>query len=347
MEREHRHDIDALRGLAVCAVVLFHVHPGLCPGGFVGVTWFFVISGYLITLQLTKGASFVHFLASRMKRLLPARMALLLAVNLLFGGWVFAESANARLGIAKATFASVLSCSNLYETFFVESGYFAETSSTPLTHLWSLSLEEQFYLVWYLVFAYGLGGAIPKLRWKFLLSAMIVFVLFGQVLLQHNFHSPAYYLLPSRLAELLAGVCVAKWTTSSDKSLQNEHLAILGVALSVSCAFFYNSGMSFPGVMALIPSVGTAFLLAAGPNTRLGFFFPFSFSPKKIPIQSCSYPWQFSISLDWPYFILSLLGSFPCFDLLQGPEGSPAINTINFGSSLDHLLLVCYVIQVD
>src|SRR5688572_7338165 len=145
----YRPDIDGIRAVAVAVVVAYHAFPLLLPGGFVGVDVFFVISGYLIS-GIILGAlgdgrfSFAHFYARRMRRIFPALAAVLAAV--LIGGWflLYADDYQ-RLGghvAAGAAFASNF-------VLWRESSYFdTAVELKPLLHLWSLGIEEQFYLVW-------------------------------------------------------------------------------------------------------------------------------------------------------------------------------------------------------
>jgi peptidoglycan/LPS O-acetylase OafA/YrhL len=145
----YRPDVDGLRAVAVILVVVFHAFPHALPGGFVGVDVFFVISGYLITGliledRLAEKFSFRRFYARRARRILPA-LALIIAATLAIGWFVLLPAPFARLGLYAISgalfFPNLLSWS--------EAGYFdAAAKAKPLLHLWSLGVEEQFYLVW-------------------------------------------------------------------------------------------------------------------------------------------------------------------------------------------------------
>ena len=149
---QYREDIDALRGLAVLLVVIYHAFPHLLPGGFIGVDVFFVISGYLITLIMLlslqrKEFSLIEFYARRIRRLFPALITIL-AFSLVIGWLVLFPDEYKQLGshISK----SVVFWLNF--TFIDEAGYFdVESHYKPLLHLWSLSVEEQYYLIWPLI----------------------------------------------------------------------------------------------------------------------------------------------------------------------------------------------------
>src|SRR5690606_33523639 len=153
-----RADVDGLRAVAVLAVVAYHAFPGLVPGGFVGVDVFFVISGFLITAllrdELAAGGRIRlgHFYVRRIRRLFPA-LVLVLAACLAAGWWLLVPADYAALGRHAAASAGFLA--NL--AFWLEADYFAPAADTlPLLHLWSLGVEEQFYLAWPLLLLLGL-----------------------------------------------------------------------------------------------------------------------------------------------------------------------------------------------
>ena len=146
---KYRPDIDGLRAIAVFAVILFHVSPTTLSGGFIGVDVFFVISGYLISTiifdALNKDSfSFFYFYSRRIKRIFPA-LILVISVCLVFGWFVLLPSEYKHLG--KYAFTGASFVSNFF--FWQEAGYFDTAAHVkPFLHLWSLSLEEQFYVVW-------------------------------------------------------------------------------------------------------------------------------------------------------------------------------------------------------
>jgi peptidoglycan/LPS O-acetylase OafA/YrhL len=183
----YRADIDGLRGVAVLAVVAFHAFPALLRGGFVGVDVFFVISGFLITGILVSANdahafSFLEFYARRARRIFPALVLVILATVAL-GTLVLTALENERLG--RHVLAGALFSSNLL--LWHEAGYFdAASGSKPLLHLWSLGIEEQFYLVWPCVI---LVLSLPRLkRHRATITALIALAsfAFGVRLLGHD-----------------------------------------------------------------------------------------------------------------------------------------------------------------
>ena len=146
---DYRKDIDGLRGIAILTVVLFHAFPDHVPGGFIGVDIFFVISGYLITKiiksDLEQGNfSYLGFYARRIRRLFPSLIVTI--IGCFVAGWFLFDFGDFKL-LGKHMAASSAFIANFI--FLAESGYFDQTAITkPLLHIWSLSIEEQFYFVW-------------------------------------------------------------------------------------------------------------------------------------------------------------------------------------------------------
>lgn len=203
----YRPDIDGLRALAVLAVVIFHINKGWLPGGFVGVDIFFVISGFLITGILKREQdksifSFANFYMRRIRRILPAALTTIL-ITLIVGIFVLLPSDLKELG--KSSLASVFSVANIYFWLFLDTGYFADSSETvPLLHMWSLGVEEQFYLIWpaIMLLTYKFGGR-RLLIFVAAALAIVSFVIGEHFILTDQ--SFAYYMLPSRAGELLFG----------------------------------------------------------------------------------------------------------------------------------------------
>ncbi len=270
-----RDDIAALRGLAILLVVLFHVAPVLLPGGFIGVDVFFVISGYLITNLLRRDIvrerfSMGHFLLHRARRLLPALGLMLLATAI--AGWLVLSPAEyAALGGQIGS--SALYASNIW--FWRHAGYFSPNATEiPLLHSWSLGVEEQFYLLWPL-------GLALLMRWRrdrrALVAAALLIAIASLALAQWQIWRPsstAFFLLPGRAWELLAGAVIAlaqdRAAPDGEAPARWRHwLPPLGVAIMIGAAFVIDKDASFPGLGALAPVLGAAIAIAGG-DTRRG-----------------------------------------------------------------------------
>lgn len=266
----YRPDIDGLRAIAVLAVVLFHIDPALLPGGFVGVDIFFVISGYLITANIIKdalsprGFSWSEFYRRRILRILPVLFVVLLTV-LVVGQFVLLPADLQKLGYSSV--AAVLSVANVYFTYFLDTSYFADDSSLqPLLHLWSLGVEEQFYLFWPVLLVVLIGRlSKPRLLLVTFLLAAASFAL-AQALLKG---SPmfAYYMLPPRAGELLVGAMLAIWLSNGQRAPGPKLSIVLGgvgMVLIVASLGWITEDKGFPGIAALPSTVGAALVILAG-----------------------------------------------------------------------------------
>jgi peptidoglycan/LPS O-acetylase OafA/YrhL len=263
----YRADIDGLRAIAVLAVVAYHAFPRALPGGFTGVDVFFVISGYLISRLIWGGlaeGSFspLAFYGRRVLRLFPA-LVVVLAACLAAGWWLLVPAAFEDLGRDTAAAAGYFS--NI--VFWRESGYFAPDAATrPLTHLWSLAVEEQFYLLypWLLVAAFRRRHATAALLVGMTACSFAV----GLVLVRID-PAEAFYLLPSRLWELLAGGLLAYVLDRRRPSARTAHAVSLAGLGLLPVAFLGARGTGFPGWWALAPVAAAALIIAAGPGAAL------------------------------------------------------------------------------
>ena len=260
--------IDGLRALAVAAVVLFHAFPSVLPGGLVGVDIFFVISGYLITGNLFRSLdegsfSIASFYARRVRRIFPALLTVLLA-SLAFGWLVLLPEELSQLGRHAAGGAGFVSNFVLWQ----ETGYFDNSASTkPFLHLWSLGVEEQFYLAWPLLL-WGLSRwrkAFVPVTGVLALASFIYCVTATVTAPEAAFYSPL-----SRFWELAAGGLVAYWHAYAPPRRVPAPAWTLAGLCAIFAAFQLISKASpFPGYWALLPVAGTATLLAAGPAATL------------------------------------------------------------------------------
>lgn len=271
---DYRPAVDGLRGVAVLAVLGFHAFPEYVPGGFVGVDVFFVISGFLITSiiarELTRDDfSITRFYMRRVRRLFPA-LVLVLFVSLAIGWAVLMPDEFMQLG--KHVAASALFVVNF--AFWRESGYFdAAAELKPLLHIWSLGIEEQFYLVWpWMLMALWSRRAL-------LLGVLSLLVLGSFVLsvvLAHEAPVANFYLPFSRFWELGVGCILAlKHQRSQIHGLPRRGLGrlahassllsltpIFGLACIIASVLFFDEGTPFPSWPALLPVLGTLLILA-------------------------------------------------------------------------------------
>lgn len=259
----YRPDIDGLRAIAVLSVVMFHAFPDAFPGGYVGVDVFFVISGFLITGIITDrlGAgtwSFTEFYLARCRRIFPA-LAIVL-VSALVAGW-FLLSPQDYNALGEHAAASAAFVQNIM--LWTESGYFdSDAIHKPLLHLWSLSIEEQYYLVFPLVL-------LALWRWGQLRSVFIGVSLLACASFAANIWvtakdpSSAFYLPHTRAWELMIGALLAITRSSARRSIAAV-ASVIGVALLAVAMAISGNSLDFPGWLALLPAVGAALVIYAG-----------------------------------------------------------------------------------
>jgi peptidoglycan/LPS O-acetylase OafA/YrhL len=255
-----RHDINGLRAWAVIAVLLYHFHiPGF-QGGFAGVDVFFVISGYLMTEIIFRRIhagefSFFSFYLDRAKRILPA-LAVLCATFLLMGWFFLPAYEYAKLG--EHVFGSMGFFSNYL--YLAESGYFEKSSMSGkwLQHTWSLSVEWQFYLL-YPLLVYVICKLADIKKAGRLLAVLAVVSLGYCIVLSIHSSDAAFFLLPSRIWELLAGGLVYLFPMSLSRQLKYT-LEMLGFALLLY-VFNQINGDNWPGWQAVLPVLGAVLIL--------------------------------------------------------------------------------------
>jgi len=298
----YRPDIDGLRAVAVLPVVLYHAGLG-CPGGFVGVDVFFVISGYLIgslVLSEIRSGTFrmVGFWERRVRRIFPA-LAVVVFSTFAVSAFLMVPQHLEELG--KSIVAQPFLVANFY--FWRESGYFdTSTEFQPLLHTWSLAVEEQFYLFFPLVMILAMRGGFGFTR-----LCVLVFIAgsFGWCLYATVHHpSSAFYLIFSRIWELDLGVLLAlapkrRFTSPRMDSV----LGWLGLAAILAAVFGFSVNTPFPGWAALLPCLGAALLIYANsaantPAARLLGWKPLVFVGR---ISYSLYLWH------WPAIVLTKL----------------------------------------
>jgi peptidoglycan/LPS O-acetylase OafA/YrhL len=286
-DRASRHflpEIQVLRAVAVSLVVIYHFWPGTLTGGFVGVDAFFVISGYLITSHLLREADRTGtvklwaFYARRVRRLLPASIFVLLFVAL---GTFLLLPTDLWTATAREVTASGFYVENLWLASKAVTYSASNDVATPVTHYWSLSAEEQFYLIWpgliiisCLVARRWLRGRTTTTIGFTLLAVTLGSFAFSVWATQTN-RAAAYFITPTRAWEFGAGALVVllmrKWAPSL---VLARLLRWLGLAGLLAAAWFFSGATPFPGYAAALPILATAAVIVAGdtgsadPSTR-------------------------------------------------------------------------------
>jgi len=267
---QFRADINTLRALAVTTVVLFHYKISIFRGGFVGVDVFFVISGYLmtaiITHRLDKGSfSLIGFYGDRARRIVPPLAGLVLSLSIL--GYFLIDPYNYQK-LAASGISALLFFSNF--RFWMEAGYFDAGNYTKwFLHTWSLSVEWQFYLIYPLI-VLGLVRFV-KVRRRLLLMLWLIALISLAACVWFSSKEPAsaFYLLPFRGWELLAGGIVAlqfDQRAPRDKRLAYA-LVTAGLGLIFFAVFTFNENTPWPSYWALFPVAGTCLVIAARQTT--------------------------------------------------------------------------------
>ena len=322
----YRPEIDGLRAFAVLSVVAFHAFPSWLRGGFIGVDIFFVISGFLITTHifenLDKGQfSFTDFFGRRIRRIFPA-LLLVMASSLVFGWFALLADEYAQLGKHVASGAAFIS--NFI--FVDESGYFDNAAETkPMLHLWSLAVEEQFYIVWPLVL---------WLAWKRKFNLLTITVLVAVISFYLNLRfvkshpTEFFFWLVGRLWELLSGSVLAwlflyksdvlsqfkLWVdkfvvriihskeveVEADGSTTSNLMSFFGLLILAYGVIRINESLSFPSKWALIPVLGALLIIASGSKAWLNRVF--LMNPIAVWFGLISYPLYL-----WHWPILSFL----------------------------------------
>jgi len=297
MTKHYRPEIDGLRAISVIGVVLFHLELGF-PGGFVGVDVFFVISGYLITGILLRQLgedrfSLMEFWARRVRRIVPAAMVMVVGA-LLIGA--FLQTPERYASLARSAMAHVLMASNCY--FTRDQGYFAEKSDyEPLLHTWSLSVEEQFYLIFPLIVCFVWKRA-PQRLVLVLTSAALISFSWSWFEVVNN-PKWAFFLLPARGWELLVGALLAILPQKIMRSFCDEAWAGLGLVLVLAPMFFFDRQTAFPGPAALAPVLGAALLIWTGGSTKIGKLLGWRALVKIGLISYSLYLWH------WPFVVFA------------------------------------------
>ncbi len=336
LRSSYRSEIDGLRAFAVLSVVIFHAFPDWLRGGFIGVDIFFVISGFLITSNIFQGLErgefdFTDFFGRRIRRIFPA-LILVMAGSLVFGWFVLLADEYAQLG--KHIVASALFIINFL--LAGESGYFDNIAETkPMLHLWSLAIEEQFYIIWPVVLWLAWKG-----KFNLLITSLAVGLISFYLNLQlaHSRPIQTFFWPIGRFWELLIGsilawltlyererfmkakfwidqyiekfICVKK-LRFGDSSIFNV-MSLSGLILLISGIFQINESLPFPSFWGIIPTFGAVLIISAGSKAGLNRLF--FMNPIAVWFGLISYPLYL-----WHWPILSFLqivyGELPDIDI--------------------------------
>ncbi len=266
----YRADIDGLRAIAVLSVVIFHYFPSFLPGGFVGVDIFFVISGYLITSIILKSAShksfsYSDFYKRRIIRIFPVLSIVL--ISCLIIGWIYLFQDDYK-SLGKHVFSGAFFISNL--TLWNESGYFdSQSYLKPLLHLWSLGIEEQFYILWPVVIL--LCFRRGNLKRNILLSCALIFIIsyMVSILTISNDGGANYYSPASRFWELMAGAIISTLKFMGINTSRSRFMSSVGILTIFMSIAFINEKMAFPGYIAIFPIIGASLIIASDGNDRM------------------------------------------------------------------------------
>lgn len=272
-----RSDIEGLRALAILLVVAAHTGLAGLEGGFVGVDVFFVLSGFLITSQLKQELQnshridFARFWARRARRLLPM-LVVVISASCLFAWWLYPPG-----GLpdqARSATAAAVWISNLHFAFS-DLDYFApQSAGNLLLHTWSLSVEEQFYLLWPFLVALGWRLGMLRLRPQEGLATTLILVFLLSLVacsaLSKSHPLLAFYMMPMRAWEFaLGGIVYLLFQDQLDSDRRRNLGACVGIGLILLAAALFKANHTSPAIYALPPTLGTALLLAAGSRNGL------------------------------------------------------------------------------
>ena len=268
---KYRAEIDGLRAIAVISVIIYHLNENWLPGGFLGVDIFFVISGFLITgIIITEiqqnSFSFKQFYTRRIKRIYPAFITVMALVSFIASAIFIYNDFNK---LRKTIELAIALLSNFY--LGLTQGYFdLSANENPALHIWSLAVEEQYYLIFplILILAYKKFREIKVL---FIITLILFFILLSTSFIPTSFykevlHQPnIYYLSNLRFPELLVGSLLAIYHCSNKIQLSTQVsniLAILSTLLLFSCLFIMNNDIAFiPGITLILPCIFTALII--------------------------------------------------------------------------------------
>jgi len=268
---EYKEHIDALRGIAVLLVVSFHTFDEIMPGGFIGVDVFFVISGYLITTIILASIendelSLKEFYSKRIRRLFPALLTVLI-FSLLVGWLILTPDELKQLG----KHVSKSSVFWLNFRLISEAGYFdVESHYKPLLHLWTLSVEEQYYLVWPLVLLVIIKMNVSPSR---LFATVIIVSMAANLFFVNGYAIETYFHTATRFWQLACGSLLASYWFNRCMGSSNV-LFFIGLLIIAFGAILIDQGMAYPGYWGILPVLGAVLVIYS--NVKLKTYFGLS-----------------------------------------------------------------------
>ncbi|MEZ9779140.1 acyltransferase family protein [Vibrio cyclitrophicus] len=257
-----RPDIDTMRAFAVISVIIYHFNENILPGGFVGVDIFLVISGFLITkILISPDRKLSDFYLKRIKRILPLTYVVIIS-SLIVG--YFYSSPNIYLAESNTAISALLFLANI--RFSLMGNYFQGLDSSPLLHLWSLSLEEQFYVLWPgIIVISSILGSLFRLALSFLI--LLVAIIFSYYLTHSDIYSSfAYFILPTRMVGLLVG-CIIALLPEYKLIGESSSVKLIGILGLIASVLFIPKD-SYPGTLSIIPALSAALVVISSKTTQ-------------------------------------------------------------------------------
>jgi peptidoglycan/LPS O-acetylase OafA/YrhL len=281
----YRPDIDGLRAVAILMVLIYHCFPSVLKAGFIGVDIFFVISGYLISSIIFKNLeqntfSFKEFYSRRIRRIFPV-LIIVLTSCLIFGWFFLYQEEYQEIAFHSASSAIFLTNFQLLK----ESGYFDnEATLKPILHLWSLSIEEQFYILWPLLLWLIFRKKHNSHNFLFISCFIAILSFIANILIVKHHPEAAFYLPFCRFWEIMIGGILAylqlhqKQFDHQNSTIKfilasSNYKSIFGILLIILSLFIIDRHQQFPGYFALLPCLGAFLIISAGANNNINRYF--------------------------------------------------------------------------
>ena len=263
----YRKDIDGLRAIAVLGVIFYHSEilindKLLLSGGFLGVDIFFVISGYLITSIIYREYkkknkfSFLNFYERRVRRLLPA-LLIILSASIIFGYFLLLPTQFK--SYLDSIISSVFFYSNFYFHYSGQAYGEAILSTKPLLHTWSLAVEEQFYILFPIIFIIIIKYFRSYLK-LFIYLGILLSIAFASIIVEKH-SSFNFYMIITRAWELLSGSAIALHHAKGNNQSGNYNLKFFGIILILFSFYFFNDPHEHPSLLTLIPITGCCLII--------------------------------------------------------------------------------------